>query len=1020
MMFRSIGRKFRRDPGRWLAIALAVFMGMSLWSGCFTAGTGLLQGGVRYAETQNLYDLAVTANCGFSQAELEAIDALAEVEQVEGVYTGWGILEDADERRKTAFLRSVTESIDLPCVVSGRLPETGDECALDAAVYDEFAIGSTVTLRETDGSDGEYTVVGIVSLPEYPGGAPILTERGSAESFVLLAEEAFSRDGWQELRLTVTERGELWSRKYEARLREVTAALEGAAKTAVYSRHATILAQAQMRVTAAETALTEIREEYNERFGDEAMALVLLQADCGAAETLWLASAEEGEALELEAQNLIGEAARIEAEDSAIQRDWADYRTQRDTRLAVLEEEKAVLDQTHYDMEYAVVDLEALIGEAENSLYILPETEHDRVGLEIMSYREEILRLQTEYAAMEETYLANETAFETWRTETVASLNGREAALLTDRENYAEDSTRHEAAAEAHAEAHALLEEAYLALKDDVAEAETALLTGSMDLLTAIADGEAELETAQTEAERLEKPVLRCIWRWENGGYADLHADGTSLHRLSLPMVLACLLLVLWPCCRAAREERREQEGAERALAKMGLALPVRDCCRCACASGIIGGAAGVLCGSFLGFRTADVVYGAVYTVPVCLRIRAVLCLLAAVLFCGIAVWGITATAMRRVPGQVRRSVSVPAAGRLHPALRGMLRDAGSRPGKWIAAGGTALVSMILLCTAFSAVDSRIAAGRESLEDHLLPLTADSSAETIAAAAAAEAEFSVPVFRGMAEIGAAGNRAAAELVIFDTLPEGVFSGELTPEEGTAALSADIAGRLGILAGDRITLTLSDGNGVQLPVGLVVESGPGCCVIVERSALLQRVENLPEANTVFLRLQENGSADRLESDLELPVQPVEPVPESRFGGILILVLAVLMITAVTAGLYAACALPSAEEKKRRAYLRLQGIDGGNAPLNTVMISAAGAIPGVLAGICISALCARVLRGMIRWGGQSLEFRLSTFSLCAGAVIVLAAAIGGGFLAACLPGRSTDEKENTEEKREPEIG
>ena len=78
MIFSSIGRKFRRDPGRWLAIALAVFMGMSLWSGCFSAGAGLLQGGVRYAEKQNLYDLAVTANCGFSQTELGEVTVWGE------------------------------------------------------------------------------------------------------------------------------------------------------------------------------------------------------------------------------------------------------------------------------------------------------------------------------------------------------------------------------------------------------------------------------------------------------------------------------------------------------------------------------------------------------------------------------------------------------------------------------------------------------------------------------------------------------------------------------------------------------------------------------------------------------------------------------------------------------------------------------------------------------------------------------------------------------------------------------
>ncbi len=1024
MMFRSIGRKLRRAPGRWLAIALAVFMGMSLWSGCLAAGSGLLEGGVRYARRQNLHDFAVTANCGFSEAEVDSLRELEEVAQAEGVITGWGLAEDADGRVKTAALRSVTEIVDIPAVRDGRLPENAGECALDASVYDASFLGTTVILRESGTTGREYTAVGLVTLPEYPGSAPILTNDGSAETFVLLTADAFAAEGWTEVRLSVTDRGSLWSREYQERLNTVYAVLEGAAKTAVYSRHATMLAQVQTELTAKEEALAALQEEYDTGFGDAAAELALLQAEFGAAEAQWLEACQSAAELESTEQALIAEAARIEAEDSAIQRDWLAYEEERDERLLVLDEEKTALDLAHYDMEYAVVDLEYLIGDLENSLYVVAESEHDRIGLEILEHQQEILRLESEYAAMEEVYLANEAAFAAWRTEAVAVLQNRETVLQEDRATYDADMASYETELGPHEEDYALKEEAYLSLKEEAEAAETQLLSDSLELLNEIAAAEAARDAAMDEAEMLQKPVLRYARRSENAGYRNLYTDGTSLNGLLLLGSFVCLLLMIYPCARAAREVRLEEEASRRSLDMMGIRFPAWDCGRCAAVSGAAGGAVGSAVGSILGFCAVRGIYGKVYSVPPAMKLSLIFVLLGMCAVWGILSWGLTAAFLRRLPRKkIRRGSIVPAAEKLHPMLRTVFRGIGSAPGKFVLSALTALCCMALLCTAFSAADSRNADSAEALPNVLVPLPGDLTAERVEEVMADHASAMIPAVRRTVELSVPGARETAELFAADAdAMAQLLQGYGLPEE-TAVLSADTAQRMGVDTGDRVSITMTDGSSIQLPVSVMPETGMEACIVLERSVFFAWTEKELPDDALFIRLPGNADREEIMESLEYAgirtaLQPINLGSDDRDGGGAVFGIFLFVLFAGTAGLFALFTLPGGLEEKQSALLRRQGLSDVFVLQTLVLQTAPAAFPGVLAGLCVSGEIARLLHRAIRYGGGAMPFRLSAGSLVLAAVMTLAAAVGGSILAAYLLHRKARAMEE-ETENDPKI-
>lgn len=1018
MIFRSIGRKLRRAPGRWLAIALAVFMGMSLWGGCLTAGTGLLEGGIRYVRRQNLSDFSVTANCGFSEAEVESLLEMEEVERAEGVITGWGLAEDADGRVKTAALRSVTEIVDLPALQEGRLPENAEECALDASVYDASFLGTTVILRESGTEGREYTAVGLVTLPEYPGSTPILTQEGSAETFVLLTADAFTADGWTEVRLSVTERGSLWSSEYQERLNTVYAVLEGAAKTAVYSRHATMLAQVQTELTAKEEALAALQAEYDNGFGEDAAALALLQAEYSAAETLWLEACDRMAELESTEQALTAEAARIEAEDSAIQRDWLAYEDERDERLQVLDEEKTVLDQAHYDMEYAVVDLEYLIGDLENSLYIVAESEYDRINLEILELQQEIRRLETEYAAMEEVYLANEAAFEIWRAETVAALQDRETVLQEDREAYDADMASYEAELGPEEEKYALLEEAYLTLKTEAEEAENELLSDSLELLNEIAAAEAARDAALDEADMLEQPVLRYARRSENAGYRDLYTDGTSLRGLLMPGSLVCLMLMVYPCARAAREVQFEEEASRKSLHMMGIRFPAWDCGRCAAVSGAAGGLAGSVVGSVLGFCAVRGIYGKVYSVPPAVKLSLFFVFLGMCAVWGLLSWGLTAAFLRRLPRKkIRRGSTVPAAEKLHPVLRTVFRGIGSAPGKCVFSALTALCCMALLCTCFSVADSRNADCTEELPNILVPLPGDLTAERVEEVMADYASAMTPAVRRTVELSVPGMRETAELFAADADAMTQLLHGCALHEETAVLSADTARRMDVQTGDLVNITMMDGSSIQLPVSVMPEAGMEACIVLERSVFSAWTEKELPDDALFIRLPEDADKDEIMESLEYAgirtaLQPITLGSGDRNGGGAVFVIFLLMLFAGTAGLFALYTLPGGIEEKRSGLLRRQGLPDIYVLKELVLQTAPAALPGVIAGLCVSGEIAKLLHRAIRYGGGTMHFRLSAGSLVLAAVMTLAAAIGGSILAVYLLHRNAQDPIETE--------
>ena len=133
----------------------------------------------RTYEAGTMHDIEVQFPYGMTDDDLAKLAAVEGVTDVEPGYTSFATMLDG-ATRYVLKLQSLTERIDLPTVVEGRLPNAANEVALLSFWAEEhgFAVGDTVTLKhdntDKDDADGmanlasdSFVITGLVEHPAY-------------------------------------------------------------------------------------------------------------------------------------------------------------------------------------------------------------------------------------------------------------------------------------------------------------------------------------------------------------------------------------------------------------------------------------------------------------------------------------------------------------------------------------------------------------------------------------------------------------------------------------------------------------------------------------------------------------------------------------------------------------------------------------------------------------------------------------------------------------------------------------
>ena len=278
ILITSTLREIKNSLGRYLAILTIIALGVGLFSGLRICRPMLVDSADEYFTQQNFYDYRIVSTIGFSQ---DNVFNLAEQELVK-VAEG-GCYEDAlvniDGNDLVFRANSITQGVNRLRVVSGRLPESEDECVLDADNWGEDMLGRTISLAEANTQEtldefsrDEFTVVGLVTSPLYinmeRGTSPL--GNGHIASCMYIDRSCFTADYYEEVFLTIDDRASSYSDEYEARIDETEDTVTDMAETEAQLRYKELVLDNRQEIADGRKTLDEAAEEIQKQKDDAA------------------------------------------------------------------------------------------------------------------------------------------------------------------------------------------------------------------------------------------------------------------------------------------------------------------------------------------------------------------------------------------------------------------------------------------------------------------------------------------------------------------------------------------------------------------------------------------------------------------------------------------------------------------------------------------------------------------------------------------------------------------------------
>ena len=238
-------RTMRKTLNRFCSILLIVALGVGFFAGVRATGDDMRNTASDYYTDYNAMDIKVLSTLGFSQNDVEAVEAVAGVKQVyAGKYVDCLTLCQDNFLTRVLSLPQDPESsqtMNRLRVLTGRLPQTANECVVDEKIQykHHFELGQTISLGSADPLDDlenslentEYTIVGIVNSPMYLD----MTRRGSTtvgdgslDAYLYVPEENFTAEYYTELYVTAEGSGDLncYTEEYDNLAAALKTALE--------------------------------------------------------------------------------------------------------------------------------------------------------------------------------------------------------------------------------------------------------------------------------------------------------------------------------------------------------------------------------------------------------------------------------------------------------------------------------------------------------------------------------------------------------------------------------------------------------------------------------------------------------------------------------------------------------------------------------------------------------------------------------------------------------------------------
>ena len=276
-MFKTTIREIKGSLGRYMAIFAIVMLGVSLFTGLKVTTPAMIVTENDYLEEQDFFDFRLLSTIGFDMEHVEQFAGMNEIAKAEGAISVDALCDLGEGNESVYKFHTVPEAINRVVVTAGRMPEKEDECVLDAAKFDEDAIGMQITVTDNNEEDTlemfknrTFTAVGVVRSPYY-----INFERGTTSigdgtvsAFLYVPKEAFDCDYLTEIYTTTKLKYKVYTDEYVDYIDSLQGKMEDQTKLLAKARYDRLIMEAQEKIDDAQTELDDKKAEAEKELDD--------------------------------------------------------------------------------------------------------------------------------------------------------------------------------------------------------------------------------------------------------------------------------------------------------------------------------------------------------------------------------------------------------------------------------------------------------------------------------------------------------------------------------------------------------------------------------------------------------------------------------------------------------------------------------------------------------------------------------------------------------------------------------
>lgn len=268
MIFKNTIRQIRRSLGRYIAIFAIVALGVGFFSGLRVSKDAMIKTGENYFEELKLFDFRLISTLGLEEADIEAIQALSEVDSAVGSVSADMMYLRSDGSNGVLHMHTLLDNMNLPDLTKGRMPQAADECLIDGLFFSDGMLGQYIELSKDNSEDtfsmfayDRYKVVGVMNSPYYANFERGSSSLGSVDGYAYLLPEGFSSEYYTECFVRMKTHYDLYSDKSDSYAKECEELLKPVLESRGQLRYETLLSDGRADLADAEQELSDGERE---------------------------------------------------------------------------------------------------------------------------------------------------------------------------------------------------------------------------------------------------------------------------------------------------------------------------------------------------------------------------------------------------------------------------------------------------------------------------------------------------------------------------------------------------------------------------------------------------------------------------------------------------------------------------------------------------------------------------------------------------------------------------------------